>query len=229
MACDGAAYDATPFLPEGGGVPALRRAAADCRGCPLFRDATQTVFGSGAVPAPVLLLGEQPGDSEDRQGEPFVGPAGRVLARALDEAGIDPERTYITNAVKHFKFERAPQDKRRIHKPPSLREISACRPWLAAELDAVDPQVVVALGASAGKSVFGGSFRVGRRRGEPLPMPPLAPADPGDPTRQEPDGRTFLATIHPSAVLRADDRESVFAGLVADLRVVAAELHRSAR
>jgi uracil-DNA glycosylase len=238
MASESSSYDATPFVPGGGGLDALRRAARDCEGCPLYRDATGTVFGSGSESARVVLLGEQPGDSEDRQGEPFVGPAGKVLARALDEAGIDPEWAYVTNAVKHFKFE--VRGKRRIHKPPSLREISACRPWLAAELRAVDPEVVVALGASAGKAVFGSGFRVSRRRGELLDMPPLEPdggergsrarGERGSPARDErttgasDGGPVFVATIHPSAVLRADDREAAFRGLVSDLRVVADQL-----
>jgi DNA polymerase len=213
------AYDAGPFLPErpeAGGLPELRRAAAGCQGCPLFRDATQTVFGSGEASARVMLVGEEPGDQEDRRGQPFVGPAGRVLMRAVDEAGIDPTATYVTNAVKHFKFGPAPRGKRRIHKPPSLREVSACRPWLDAELRVVRPELVVALGATASKALLGPSFRVTRERGVPLPMP----------EGREPDGAVVVATIHPSAVLRADeaDREAAYAGLVSDLRVAAGTL-----
>ncbi|MFG3495557.1 UdgX family uracil-DNA binding protein [Streptomyces sp. NPDC047928] len=205
------AYTATPFVPERGGIEALRDAAAGCRGCPLHRDATQTVFGAGNAHARVLLIGEQPGDQEDRQGRPFVGPAGRVLTRALEESGIDPDDTYITNAVKHFKFELVPErGKRRIHKAPSLREMGACKPWLDAEMDRVDPEVVVALGATAGKALLGSSFRVTKQRGVLLPY--------------EERGECLVATIHPSAVLRADDRDAVYAGLVSDLRIAAEAL-----
>ena len=167
----------------------------------------------------MLLLGEQPGDQEDRRGEPFVGPAGRILDEALEEAGIDPAHSYVTNAVKHFKWQYASggRGKRRIHKAPTLREMSACGPWLAAELDLTRPEVVVALGASAGKALLGSSFRVSRERGVLM--------------EREVHGqdRRILATIHPSAVLRADDedRKNVRSGLVSDLRV-AAEALRSA-
>ncbi|MBT2478839.1 UdgX family uracil-DNA binding protein [Streptomyces sp. ISL-94] len=214
----GQEYDAGPYLPSRGGLPNLRRAAAGCRGCPLFADATQTVFGKGPADARLMLVGEQPGDQEDREGEPFVGPAGKLLRRALDEAGLGDEDPYVTNAVKHFKFTVAPRGKRRIHKAPSLREMTACRPWLAAELRLVDPEMLVVLGGTAGKALLGSSFRVGERRGVLLPMPPL------------PGAETFaghgqlLVTVHPSAVLRADDRESAFAGLVADLSVAATAL-----
>ncbi|WP_031077171.1 UdgX family uracil-DNA binding protein [Streptomyces sp. NRRL S-118] len=205
------AYTAEPFVPGRGGIEALREAAAGCRGCPLHRDATQTVFGAGNAHARVLLVGEQPGDQEDRQGAPFVGPAGKVLARALAEAGIDPGDTYTTNAVKHFKFEIVPErGKRRIHKAPSLREMSACKPWLDAEVRLVDPEIIVALGATAGKALLGSGFRVTRQRGMLLPY--------------EDRGETLLATVHPSAVLRADDREAVYAGLVSDLRMAARAL-----
>ncbi|MDT3398624.1 UdgX family uracil-DNA binding protein [Streptomyces sp. B1866] len=224
------AYDAGPFLPSGGEaaagsasarLAALREAAAGCRGCPLHRDATQTVFSSGDAGARIVLVGEQPGDQEDRRGQPFVGPAGRVLARALDEAGIDPTETYVTNAVKHFKFGYVEGcGKRRIHKPPSLREMTACGPWLAAELAAVDPEVVVALGATAGRALLGSGFRVTRARGVPLPLPAEAEAPVAATVRD--DGRArVVATIHPSAVLRADDQEAAYRGLVSDLRVAA--------
>ncbi|MER5203747.1 UdgX family uracil-DNA binding protein [Streptomyces sp. NPDC002825] len=203
------AYDATPYLPSRGGLPAHRRAAAECRGCPLHRDATGTVFGRGAAGARMMLVGEQPGDQEDRQGEPFVGPAGRLLHRALEEAGIAEEDVYVTNAVKHFKFTRDETRKRRIHKAPSLRETLACRPWLMAELRLVEPELVVTLGATAGRALLGPSFRVGTDRGVPRPLP-----DSGNGTR-------VLATVHPSAVLRARDREEMYAGLVADLRTAA--------
>ncbi|MEV6317265.1 UdgX family uracil-DNA binding protein [Streptomyces sp. NPDC051776] len=237
------AYTAEPFLPgPDAGVAALRKAAADCRGCPLHRDTTQTVFGEGAADARVLLLGEQPGDQEDRQGHPFVGPAGKVLTRALDEAGIDPEVTYVTNAVKHFKFEHVPErGKRRIHKAPSLRELSACKPWLAAELRAVDPEVVVALGATAGKALLGSSFRVTKQRGMLLPCPVIegwpggtggaerGAGERGDAGAAADDGEgrgaCLVATIHPSAVLRSDDREATYRGLVSDLRIAAEALH----
>ncbi|GHC34705.1 UdgX family uracil-DNA binding protein [Streptomyces cinnamoneus] len=215
----GEGYDAAPFVPGRGGLRALRDAAAGCRGCPLYREATQTVFGDGRASARVVLVGEQPGDQEDRQGRPFVGPAGGVLTRALGEAGIDPAEAYVTNAVKHFKFEQAARGKRRIHKAPNLREISACRPWLLAELRQIAPEVVVTLGATAGKSLLGSSFRVGERRGVALPLPVF-------------DGEAaaegmLVATVHPSAVLRADEAEraAAYAGLVSDLGV-AAELLR---
>ncbi|WP_215453801.1 MULTISPECIES: UdgX family uracil-DNA binding protein [unclassified Streptomyces] len=211
---DPRAYDAEPFLPSRGGLPAHRRAAADCRGCPLYEDATQTVFGKGDGSARLLLVGEQPGDQEDRQGEPFVGPAGRLLRRALDEAGIEWETTYVTNAVKHFKFTRPPGGgKRRIHKAPDLREVAACRPWLLAELRLVRPEIVVALGATAGKALLGGSFRVTKDRGTLLPLP-----------AEGSRGAYVVATLHPSAVLRADDRDAAYAGLVSDLRVAAEAL-----
>jgi uracil-DNA glycosylase len=215
-------YTAEPFLPaEVGrgeaGLRALREAAAKCRGCPLHRNTTGTVFGDGDPRARVLIIGEQPGDQEDRRGEPFVGPAGRVLDRALEEAGIDPDRSYVTNAVKHFKFEYASggRGKRRIHKAPSLREMTACGPWLAAELALLAPEVIVVLGATAGKALFGSSFRVTKQRGELI--------------EQEVHGRSerLVATIHPSAVLRADDedRDAVREGLVSDLRVAAGALN----
>jgi uracil-DNA glycosylase len=217
-------YTAEPFLPTAGrggkaGLDDLRKAAAQCRGCPLHRNATQTVFGEGDPGARVLLLGEQPGDQEDRRGVPFVGPAGRVLDRALEEAGIDPAQSYVTNAVKHFKFEYASggRGKRRIHKAPSLREMTACGPWLAAELALIAPEVIVVLGATAGKALFGSSFRVTKQRGALI--------------EQDVHGRSerVVATIHPSAVLRADDqdREAVREGLVSDLRVAAGALRGS--
>ncbi|MFC9633772.1 UdgX family uracil-DNA binding protein [Streptomyces mirabilis] len=206
------AYDASPYLPRRGGLPAYRRAAVDCRGCPLFEHATQTVLGKGDPSARIVVVGEQPGDQEDRQGEPFVGPAGRLLRKVLGEAGIDVQAAYLTNVVKHFKFSQETPGKRRIHKAPSLREMSACRPWLIAELHLVRPDVVVALGATAGKALLGGSFRVTKDRGALIPM-----AD-------EDGGRHVVATIHPSAVLRANDREAAYAGLLADLKVAAKAL-----
>jgi uracil-DNA glycosylase len=194
---------ALPFLPDERTMPELARAVQECRGCPLYARATQAVFGEGPVPAQVMLVGEQPGDQEDREGEPFVGPAGGVLDRALAEAGIDRETAYLTNAVKHFKWkERGP---RRIHDKPSWTEQVACRPWLEAELALVRPRVLVLLGATAAQTLLGRDFRVSRSRGQPL----------------ESDlAEHVLATIHPSAVLRSDDREAAFAGLVDDLRPV---------
>ncbi|WBO68571.1 UdgX family uracil-DNA binding protein [Streptomyces camelliae] len=218
-------HDATPFLPgRRAGLPGLRKAAAGCRGCPLYREATQTVFGEGDTDARVLLLGEQPGDQEDRQGRPFVGPAGRVLRRALADAGIDPQHVYVTNAVKHFKFTVPEGRKRRIHKAPTLREMTACRPWLGAELRVVAPEVVVALGGTAGKALLGSGFRVTEQRGALLPWPGLGVDGDGGGTGAAEEGISALvATIHPSAVLRADDadRAKVYDGLVADLRLVA--------
>jgi DNA polymerase len=203
-------YTAAPFVPEDvRDLDALRQAAAGCRGCPLHRDATQTVFGAGSADARVMLVGEQPGDQEDRKGRPFVGPAGKLLDRALAEAGIDPGEAYVTNAVKHFKFTQAEPRKRRIHKAPSLREMSACGPWLAAELALVEPELIVVLGATAGKALLGSSFRVGEVRGTVLEREIHGHAE------------RLLPTVHPSSVLRADDREGAYEGLVADLRVAA--------
>ncbi|CAM5362626.1 UdgX family uracil-DNA binding protein [Streptomyces fumanus] len=205
-------YTATPFVPDRGGLTALRKAAANCRGCPLHREATQTVFGQGSANARVMLIGEQPGDQEDRQGRPFVGPAGKLLDRALAEAGIDPAEAYVTNAVKHFKFTRSEPGKRRIHKAPSVRETKACGPWLAAELALVGPELIVVLGATAGKALLGSSFRVTQVRGTVL--------------EEEIHGRRerLVPTVHPSAVLRADDREAAYRGLVADLETAARAL-----
>ncbi|MCX4857933.1 UdgX family uracil-DNA binding protein [Streptomyces canus] len=206
------AYTAEPFVPGRGGLAALRKAAAGCRGCPLHRDATQTVFGTGDPHARVMLVGEQPGDQEDRQGKPFVGPAGKLLDRALAEAGIEPADAYVTNAVKHFKFTRAEPRKRRIHKAPSLREMTACAPWLAKELEIVEPELIVVLGATAGKALLGSSFRVTQVRGTVLV--------------EEIHGRRerLVPTVHPSAVLRAEDREGAYRGLVTDLEVAARAL-----
>ncbi|WP_133914744.1 UdgX family uracil-DNA binding protein [Streptomyces sp. NBC_00582] len=203
------AYTAAPFVPGQGGLTALRRAAADCKGCPLHRNATQTVFGTGSAHARVMLVGEQPGDQEDRRGRPFVGPAGKLLDRALQEAGLDPADAYVTNAVKHFKFTRAEPRKRRIHKAPTLREMTACGPWLAAELAVVGPELIVVLGATAGKALLGSSFRVTEVRGTVL--------------EEEIHGRRerLVPTVHPSSVLRAEDREAAYQGLVADLKVAA--------
>ena len=181
----------------------LAAKAASCEACELYRNATQTVFGQGAADARLFLVGEQPGDQEDKAGEPFVGPAGRILDKALADAGLAREDVYVTNAVKHFKW--TAKGKRRIHQRPAAREVAACHQWLEAELAAVDPIVVVALGATAGQALFGSKFRVGAARGEILEL----------------DGRAVVATIHPSAVLRSQDpadRDEQYAGLVTDLR-----------
>jgi uracil-DNA glycosylase len=202
--------DATPFLPERRSLTALREAAAGCRGCHLWRHATQTVFGEGMKKARVMLVGEQPGDREDRAGKPFVGPAGRELDRALVEAGIDRADAYVTNVVKHFKFEE--RGRRRIHATPKKFEIDACRPWLDEELRVVEPEAVVLLGATAAKAILGSSFRVTKQRGELLESD-LAPI--------------VSATIHPSAILRAPDeetRQSERRSFIADLANVARAL-----
>lgn len=201
---------AAPFVPPSTSIRTLSAAAHACRGCDLYKTATQVVFGEGPKSARVVLIGEQPGDQEDRQGEPFVGPAGALLDRALAEAGIVRQDAYLTNAVKHFKWE--PRGKRRIHKKPRVSEVKACRPWLEAELRAIGPSVIVCLGATAAQSVFGSAFKLMAQRGEVLTSPL---------------GDRVVATIHPSAVLRATDsegRKAAYDMLVADLRTVAAVL-----
>jgi uracil-DNA glycosylase len=198
---------AAEFVPASRSLATLRRAADGCRGCPLWKDATQTVFGAGLKKATLMLVGEQPGDREDIEGEPFVGPAGGVLARALEAAEIERKDVYLTNAVKHFKW-RA-QGKRRLHQTPRAGEVEACKPWLEAELKAVGPTGLLALGATAAKALFGSSVRVTRDRGQLIDSP-LAP--------------TAALTLHPSAILRLrdhDEREDAFAGLVEDLCLVA--------
>jgi len=206
---------AQEFVPESANLEALRAAARGCRGCHLYENATQTVFSVGSATARAVLVGEQPGDQEDRRGEPFVGPAGNLLDRALSDAGIDRKQAYVTNAVKHFKFSQAGEGKRRIHQTPDSGEITACRPWLVAELAILDPDVIIALGATAGKSLMGNDFRVTRSRGVLLEWP----ARKDEPAARA--SRFFVATIHPSAVLRADDREGAYAGFVDDLKVAA--------
>jgi uracil-DNA glycosylase family protein len=201
---------AAAYVPADRSLPSLAAAAQTCHGCPLWEPASQVVFGAGPPDARLVVVGEQPGDQEDRAGEPFVGPAGRLLDGALVEAGVDRSTTYVTNAVKHFKFRT--QGKRRIHATPDTWETRACAPWLQAELETVRPEVVVLLGATAGKAVFGSSFRVTQSRGVLMPWP------------AEEDRGQVVATLHPSAVLRSDDREAARAGLVADLRVAAAAL-----
>ena len=198
---------AAAFVPERPTLPRLREAAAGCRGCHLYKGATQTVFGEGSRQAKVMLVGEQPGDREDIEGHPFVGPAGKLLDRALEEAGIDRSEAYITNVVKHFKY--TMRGKRRIHQRPDAEEIAACRPWLEAELDQVKPRVLVCLGAVAAKALLGSSFKVTKQRGEFVESD-LAPC--------------VTATVHPSSILRAPDaaaRQAAYEAFVEDLKVVA--------
>jgi DNA polymerase len=199
-------------------VEELKAAAAGCEGCELYADATQTVFGRGAPHARIVFVGEQPGDVEDQHGLPFVGPAGRLLREAVDDAGLDPADLYITNSVKHFRH--VLRGRRRIHETPGPAHIAACRPWLVAEFSLLKPDLVVALGATAAKALFGPAFRVTRSRGQLMPWPATA-EHPGDFPVAE---IRAMATIHPSAVLRADNRDIAYAGLVEDLRVVAAVL-----
>jgi DNA polymerase len=206
--------------PTGVGLDGLRAAAAGCRACELWEPATQTVFGEGPETARVVLVGEQPGDQEDRKGEPFVGPAGRLLDRALGDAGIDRRDAYITNAVKHFRF--TPTPKRRIHQTPGPEHIRACRPWLEAEFAVLQPEVVVCLGATAAKALISPSFRITKERGELRPWSPPG----GEADEEAPHQTWMLATAHPSAVLRVPDenRAAAYDALVADLRVVAGAL-----
>jgi DNA polymerase len=207
---------AAPFVPPAADLDQLRESAQRCQGCDLYRDTTQTVFGAGSPDARVVLVGEQPGDIEDRRGAPFVGPAGKVLDRAIAAAGLDRSKMYVTNAVKHFKHRPAAPGKRRIHQTPDRIEIVACRPWLVAEFALLKPDVIVALGATAAKALMGPSFRVTKSRGVPMPWPDSA----DNPADFPPDKAWILATIHPSAVLRADNRDEAYEGLVADLAVV---------
>jgi uracil-DNA glycosylase len=201
--------DARPFLPERTSLKGLREAAVSCRGCHLWRGATQTVFGEGRKSSRVMLVGEQPGDREDRAGRPFVGPASRELDRALEAAGIERAEAYLTNVVKHFKFEE--RGGRRIHQTPKRFEVEACRPWLDEELKVVGPEALVLLGATAAKALLGSSFRVTQHRGE------LLDSELAD---------IVTATVHPSSILRGppEDREANREALVADLRVVARAL-----
>jgi uracil-DNA glycosylase len=201
---------AAEFLPERRSLQALAEAAEGCRGCELYKDATQTVFGKGRAKARLMLVGEQPGDKEDRDGEPFVGPAGRLVDRALAEAGIERSDAYVTNAVKHFKWR--PRGKRRLHQTPRAGEIEACKPWLEAEVQAVEPEALLAMGATATRALFGPKVKVTKDRGRRLDSP-LAPV--------------AAVTIHPSAILRLreqDEREAELAAFVADLEGVAATL-----
>jgi uracil-DNA glycosylase len=208
------AHSAVDLIPARPTLPKLREAAADCRACPLWKHATQTVFGAGSRRSVAMFVGEQPGDREDREGAPFVGPAGRVLDEALDLAGIDRQAAYVTNAVKHFKWEA--RGKRRIHAKPSWSELTACRPWLEAELAVVRPRVLVCLGATAAQNLLGRQFRVTKQRGEWLE------SDLAD---------HVTATIHPSAILRQRDDESrhkEMEAFVNDLKLVASVLSMQA-
>jgi DNA polymerase len=204
---------AADYLPDSSELGALAAAAEGCRGCELYKRATQTVFGEGPPDARLLMVGEQPGDAEDHQGRPFVGPSGKLLREVLDEVGLDPEKAYVTNAVKHFKW--VPRGTRRLHAKPSSREMTACRPWLMAEIDALEPECIVCLGASAAQTLLGAGFRILRSRGQFIKNE-LAPS--------------LLATYHPSAVLRAPDpdaRRQMRKEFVADLRKVARRLAKT--
>jgi uracil-DNA glycosylase len=195
---------AAPLVPPRPSLPKLRKAAAGCKACPLWKTGTQTVFGEGPTKADAMFVGEQPGDQEDQIGRPFVGPAGKLFDRALEEAGLDRSTAYVTNVVKHFKW--TARGKRRIHQKPNWSEIAACRPWLDAELSVVKPRVLTCLGATAAQALLGKQFRVTKQRGQPVESE-LAPV--------------VIATVHPSAILRAEDRDAEFAAFVDDLRTVA--------
>ncbi|HKA17496.1 MAG TPA: UdgX family uracil-DNA binding protein [Blastocatellia bacterium] len=203
--------NAKNLIPDTPTLFSLKEAASDCKACDLWENATQTVFGEGAKRAKVMFIGEQPGNDEDLKGHPFVGPAGRVLDQALEEAGIDRRQTYVTNVVKHFKWE--PRGKRRIHKKPNTTEIEACRPWLEAEIATVRPKILVCLGATAAQALLGKDFRVSRQRGQPIPSP-LADL--------------VMATVHPSSILRATDetREAEMEQFIDDLKIVADALNK---
>jgi uracil-DNA glycosylase family protein len=198
---------APPPVPDRPTLKKLREAASGCKACPLWETGTQTVFGEGSPSAEIVFVGEQPGDEEDKTGRPFVGPAGRLLDKALEEAGIDRKLAYVTNVVKHFKWQ--PRGKRRIHQKPNAAEVAACRPWLDAELELLKPKVLVCLGATAAQALLGRQFRVSKDRGVPVESD-LAPV--------------VMATVHPSSILRSDDREQEQALLVEDLRRVAEAL-----
>jgi uracil-DNA glycosylase family protein len=198
---------AAPLVPDRPSLAKLHEAAAGCKACDLWKTGTQTVFGEGSKDAEAMFVGEQPGDQEDLAGKPFVGPAGQLFDQALEQAGIDRSLAYVTNVVKHFKWQA--RGKRRIHQKPNWREITACRPWLDAELAVVEPRVLVCLGATAAQALLGRDFRVTKRRGEPVESE-LAPV--------------VIATVHPSSILRADDRDAEMAAFVDDLKTVAAHL-----
>lgn len=202
---------AEKFIPAGKvSLPQLKAAAQGCRGCDLYKRATQAVFGEGPVPAAVMMIGEQPGDQEDQQGKPFVGPAGGILRKALAEVGIDPATVFMTNAVKHFKWEPSPRGKRRLHAKPSVGQVRACGPWLEREIELVKPRVMVLLGATAAQSLLGSSFRITKERGKVISDPRWT--------------ASVIATVHPSSILRApsdEERRKNYAAFVGDLRKVA--------
>jgi uracil-DNA glycosylase len=205
------ASSARALIPAPLSLPRLREAAEECRARDLYKTGTQTVFGDGSAPADLMLVGEQPGDREDLEGKPLVGPAGRLLDGALQQAGIDRQRVYVTNAVKHFKWK--PQGRRRLHQKPNAAEIAACRPWLDAEIATVTPRLIVCLGPTASQALLGSSFRVSIDRGRAMHRPGLPP---------------IVATVHPSAILRAPDDETrrrEMAAFVDDLRTAASQLH----
>lgn len=218
------AHTAAEFVPHTRDIDELAEAAHGCKGCDLHLDATQTVFGGGSPDAEMMLVGEQPGDQEDKAGAPFVGPAGKLLDRALLEAGIDRDRVYVTNAVKHFKFTLSERGKRRIHKTPGRTEVVACRPWLLAELDAVRPDVLVLMGATAAKSLMGNTFRLTAHRGEALRLPAVDEIVDLD---VDPE---VAVCAHPSSMLRGppEDRQKAFDALVSDLRFAAGLRSREA-
>jgi len=206
---------AAPLVPPRPTLQSLRQSAAGCRACPLWKTGTQTVFGEGSAHAKVIFVGEVPGNDEDLAGRPFVGPSGKLLDRVLEEVGIDRDEIYVTNAVKHFKWE--PAGKRRIHKKPNAREIAACRPWLDAEIELIRPTVIVCLGATAAQVLLGKDFRVSQRRGELIPSP-LAPF--------------VMATVHPSSILRAPDEEKRHEAreqFAQDMKKLAKVIHQHAR
>ena len=206
---------AAQYIPPNPTIPRMQSAAKACRGCDLWKNASQTVFGEGAPKARVMFVGEQPGDQEDLQGHPFVGPAGRILERALKDAGISRDEVYVTNAVKHFKSE--PRGKRRIHKKPNAREVEACKPWLEAEIRALRPDIVVCLGATAAQSLLGRAFRVTTSRGKVMPFPL---------------SQFAIATVHPSSILRTREDEARHAAMrdfVSDLKKIRDWLDRNAR
>jgi uracil-DNA glycosylase len=210
---EGTTVSARDFLPAERDLQSLAEAAQVCRGCELYKRGTQTVFGEGPAKASVIFVGEQPGDQEDLQGRPFVGPAGQLLDKAMEQAGIDRSQAYVTNAVKHFKWE--PRGKRRLHSKPNAREMSACRPWLEAEMEAIHPEIIVCLGATAAQSLLGPSFRITKQRGQIM---------------QSDWGLPILATYHPSALLRAPDevaRAEMHKMFLSDLKKVAQFIDKS--
>jgi uracil-DNA glycosylase len=211
------AHTAAEYVPHTRDVSELADAAHGCKGCDLYLDATQTVFGGGSSDADMMLVGEQPGDQEDKAGAPFVGPAGKLLDNALVQAGIDRQRLYVTNAVKHFKFTLPERGKRRIHKTPSRTEVVSCRPWLIAELSAVRPAVLVLMGATAAQSLMGSTFRLTAHRGEALELPSI------DEIAELDVNPKVVVSAHPSSVLRGppEDRQKAFDALVSDLRFAA--------